>query len=226
MRSNPIKYEKDWLILCEGSSDQALLRELINRRQLPDFQVQHPFREDDGSGGWTKFGRFLLEQWRISQTFQDEVKAILVVADNDSNPQTRFGEIQGQIGSAGGFGVPNRPQEVARAAGFPDVVVLMLPMGGQAGCLEDLLLEAMYSKWNLRTEVNNYLSSTMARDWPTGKLAKAQVRCVLAATCRRNPDTPVSRVWRMSEEYHIPVDHHVFNELADFLRDFDTLLHS
>lgn len=221
-RSETIEFTKEWLILCEGSGDKAFFKELIRKRQLPDFQVQFPLREEDGTGGWTKYGRFLRDQ-KVNEGFRQNVKAIIITADNDDDPPGRFQEISRQIRQAG-YNAPNQPLELSRAQGQPDLVVMMLPTDGASGCLEHSLLRAAYSKWNIENAIDNYIGQTPANRWLPNKQAKARMQCLIATTCMQNPNTPLSFLWDRAEDYHIPVDHGSFNDLANFLNGFGAFL--
>ena len=189
----PIDFTKEWLILCEGSGDKAFLHELIRKRGLPEFQVQYPSWGTEVTGGWTKYGKFLKDQ-KVNEGFRQNVKAIIITADNDDDPRQRFQELCHQV-ELGGYRVPNQPLELVREVGQPDIVVVTLPMDGNPGCLEDSLLRAAYSKWPLENAINNYISQTPANQWSNNKQAKARMQCLIATTCKQNPNTPLGFLW-------------------------------
>jgi hypothetical protein len=224
VKHEPLIFEKPWLLVCEGAGDKAFFRALINHLGLTDFQVVFPKREADGTGGWTKFGKFL-DEIRDIESFK-KIRAVLLVADNDEDQTARFAQIQNQLRRAGGYGIPDRPQVVARVEGFPSLAVLMIPVDGSPGNLEHCLLEAAYSKWNLQQHLDQYINNTPANAWPVNKQDKARIQCVIATTCRQNPNTPLSFLWDRPDEYRIPVDHPCFQRLADFLRGFGALLNT
>jgi len=227
MRRNhlPIEFTKEWLIVCEGGADKAFFQELIQKRSLPDFQVQYPLRKGDVTGGWTKYAHFL-NDIKTNEGFIRNVKAILVTADNDDDPPTRFSEIQEQIRRAGGYGVPDAELQVARSAGtLPDIVIMMLPLNGTPGTIESCLLPSALSKWpELESPLEEYLRCSPANDWEDRKKAKMKMQCVLAATCRQDPNTSISLLWGRPEDYHIPVDHTCFDGIANILQDFGNII--
>jgi hypothetical protein len=91
-RAAPTEYARPWLILCEGESDKRFLQGLIDVRGLPqEFQVEHPGIEGD-SGGRSKFGAFL-RGISTSESFIENVRAVLVVSDNDDVPADSFREV-------------------------------------------------------------------------------------------------------------------------------------
>lgn len=216
---------KEWLILCEGKADKAFFRELIKKRGLPDFDVWFPLRKNDDSGGWTKFG-YWLNEIKTNEGFIRNTKAILVVADNDDDPATRFTEIQAQIRDGIGYGVPKTPLQATTSAGdLPQIVIMMVPLDGNPGNLETILIPAAYSKWpDLQTPLDEYLGQSPAREWEDRKKAKMRMQCILAATCKQDPNTPVSLLWTRPEDYHIPVECTCFDEIAAVLRNFAELL--
>ena len=220
-----IEFIKEWLIICEGGADKAFFAELIRRRSLPDFQIQYPRREGDDTGGFHKYGRFLNEI-QINEGFIQNVRAILVTADNDDDPATRFTEIQEQIRNVGGYGVPDLPLQVARSVrDLPNIVIMMMPPDGTPGNLESVLLPAAYSKWpGLQSPLTDYINSSPAKDWEPRKQAKARLRSIVSATCKQKPDTPYSLLWGRPEEYHIPVDHDSLDSIADILERFGDMI--
>lgn len=216
-------FDKDWLIVCEGGSDKAFLAELIRVRGLPQFNIYYPLRRGDDSGGWTKFNRFL-SGIQLLEDFKKATKAILVVADNDDDPPTRFGEIREKVQSAG-FNAPTEPLKVARTAGLPAIVILMVPMGGAPGNLETLLLPPALSRWTgLAAPLDAFLSGSPANDWEDRRKAKAKMRCVLASTCKQDPNTSLKYLWGRADEFHIPVTHPSLDPIANVLRDFGGII--
>jgi Protein of unknown function (DUF3226) len=221
----PLVFTKEWLILCEGSSDKAFFSHLISKRGLPDFQVTFPYGANEGTGGWTKFGNFLLGAPAV--TGFDLVRAIVIATDSDDNPNERFQAIQSEIRKAKGFGVPSNPLEVARSSGtLPVIVVLMILMNGQPGNLETLCLPAAYAKWpELKRPLDEYINQSPAKEWEQRKQDKVRIQCLIAGTCKQDPCTPLSWLWNdRSEEYHIPLEDDSFDEVAGFLENFGELL--
>jgi uncharacterized protein DUF3226 len=169
------EFEKPWLLLCEGDDDKKFFDRLIAARNLSDkFYVQFP-----GHGGRSCFGKYLDTVFQTSETFKTNVRAVLIVSDNDTNPHESFSEIQSELGKSGGYAVPSNERLVAKAPGFPDIVVLMIPIG-KSGNLETLCLEAAYDKWCLKSHLDLFISSTPSNTWGIGMQSKARLHTELA----------------------------------------------
>jgi len=224
-KGKPDAFTKEWVLYCEGSSDKAFFLALIKKHNLPDFQVRFPLGADEETGGWTQFGRSLHKAKPV--TGFEHVRAILIVTDNDDCPKERFEAIQEQLRiDAPGFGVPTRPLEAARSTcTLPAIVVMMLPLDGSNGNLETSCLISAYDQWpEMRAPIDSYTANTPAGQWDDLKQAKMRIQCIIAARCRQNPYTTLSRLWDKPEEYHIPLDHPSFNGIVSVLADFATLL--
>lgn len=181
--------QRPYVLLCEGVGDVRFFNRLFDVRGIGnDFTVRVPIINGEyAGGGRPQFGRYL-SSISVDQAFSDNVKALLIVSDNDSVPADSFAEVREQIRLAKTFALPDAEQTVARAKDSPAVVVLMLPIGAP-GNLESLCLEAAYSKWPLEAHLNTYVDNTPAKDWTLGKQAKMRMQTVLASINRRQPDT-------------------------------------
>jgi hypothetical protein len=218
------EFEKPWLILCEGEDDKKLIDRLIRARKLDDrFYVQFPGLKGN-TGGRSRFGAYLKTvASEASESFIKNVKAVLIVSDNDTNPKASFEEVQAELRKAGGFSVPPTERVVAKARGFPHVVVLMLPKD-VAGNIETLCVAAAYRKWPLGPHLDTLIANSPSKDWSIGKQSKTRLHTIIAATCATKPDTSFANLWNEREEFHIPLDHEAFNDLADFLNGFAELI--
>lgn len=225
MRRTPANtFEWPWLLLCEGESDKRFLDRLIESRGIAsEFYVQFPDRHGGNQAGRSLFGRYLNTVATTSESFMQNVRAVLVVSDNDDDPDKSLAEVQQQLRDAGGFGVPDDEKIVANAAGFPDTVILMIPFG-ERGNLETLCLSAAYAKWALEPQLDAFIAGTPAHEWAFGKQSKSRIQVTLAVTCETKPDTSFANHWLEREEFRIPLDHECFNDLVSFLSDFGTLL--
>ncbi len=126
------------VIVCEGQGDQAFFLNLIKTRGLPKFTVVFPNdKPDQGIPGGVDGFAGRLRALRAERGF-DKIEGIIVVSDNDSNPETSFARVQRQVTEACGYPVPTEPLEVARGASGPPITVMMLPRTGQPGNLETL----------------------------------------------------------------------------------------
>ncbi len=210
-----------WLILCEGQGDAAFLRHLIQKRGLPDFEIKHP--KEGEAGGKSAFGQ-RLDALKIQPGFE-KLSAVIVVSDNDDEPNSSFGEIQKQIQWAG-FAVPAEPLQIARGPNLPATVVVMLPWVKQPGDLEALCLRAAYDRWpDLKRCLDAYCRCAATDSWKPGKQFKMRLRCLLSAACEFDPNTSLVYAWSDQRRGNlIPLDHPCFSQLAEFLQRFDSYL--
>jgi hypothetical protein len=218
------EFDRQWLILCEGEADKRFLDRFIAARNIgADFHVQFPDRHNSNAAGRSLFGRYLKTVHEASETFLKNVTAVLVVSDNDDDPATSFAEVQTELGNAGGYAVPALEQTVGKAAGFPHVVILMIPPG-KPGNLETLCLAAAYDKWDIKAALDALVAAAPASDWGPSKQSKMRLQTMLASTCRHKPDTSFANVWLEAEEFHLPLEHASFDGLETFLRGFGALV--
>jgi len=217
-------FEKPYVLLCEGVGDERFYHGLFEKRQIgSEFHIRSPYKEGEYQGGITNFASDL-NNISTNESFLTSVKAVLVVADNDTDKQVSFAAIQSQIKLADGFGVPAQERIVAKSKNdLPSIVILMIPLG-LPGNLESLCLEAAYSKFGLKAELDTFVSSTPAKDWSVGKQAKMRMQTILAATNRKQPDAGFAGHWKSKEQFRVPVEHACFDDLANFLRDFPSLV--
>lgn len=217
-------FDRPWLVLCEGDSDKKLIDRLLIDRGIPDrdkFHVQFPDRKG-GRGGRSLFGSYLADLRETSQSFRDNVTAILIVSDNDKDPVVSLREVRDELKKAN-FPVPSTERGVRRGGSYPAVVILMIPKG-VPGNLETLCVQAVHHKWGLEAALNAFVAATPAAAWEIGPQSKMRMQVILAATCATNPATSLSYIWSEPAQYHFPLTHPAFDDLADFLRGFDALL--
>ena len=139
----------------------------------------------------------------------------MIAVDSDDSPTAAFEGVRRQIVELGDFPVPTSPFAIASANGLPDIVVMLMPFKG-TGCLETICREAAYSKWaNLKPAIEGLVTARGVESWPQCNRAKMEVRCLIATTCRKQPDVSLQDHWQRNEEFHIPVDHPVFDEIAN-----------
>jgi hypothetical protein len=217
-------FDKPYVLLCEGVGDERFYRRLFERRQIgSDFYIRAPYREGVYGGGITNFGSDL-NIIAVNQSFMDNVKAVLVVSDNDTDMAASLAAVQTELRKADGFGVPGSERTVAKSKnGLPPVVILMIPMG-RTGNLESLCLGAAYSKFGLQQPLDSFVSATPAQGWSIGKQAKMRMQTILSATNDKQPDAGFAGHWNSPEKFRVPLDHQCFDELVTFLTDFPTLL--
>lgn len=219
-----IEFERPWLILCEGDDDKQVIERLIVAHALDGrFHVTCPVLPGDRTGGRGKFGRWLSMTRNASETFRDNVNAVLIISDNDDDPENSFHEIKMGLTKTKGFGVPQTERAVARMPGYPDVVVMMIP-GGEPGSVETLCLRAAYNKWPIEAPLDAYVAATPANAWRPGKQSKMRVHALLAATCETKPSATLANHWQERVEFHVPLTDPAFADIVTFLRNFEAMI--
>jgi hypothetical protein len=215
-----ISISKPRILICEGAADKAFFEHLLSQRNLPQFDVFHPFELDGVASGNTGFRDFLRGLSLLLPSAN--ASGILLVSDNDLDPDGSFQKVRTQIQEADGFGVPATPLEVARSANYPPVVVMMLPRAGVPGALETLCLDAIYAaRPELKDCVDEYCDCTGTSGWNQIKQSKMRLESLMAAICQSRPATALKLAWSQKETI-IPLDRDVFDPIAEFLREFDT----
>jgi len=216
--------ERPWLVLCEGETDKRFLDRLISQRGLPnEFQIKYPDRKGNKLAGRSKFGPWLGVAYE-SLDFEANVRAVLIVSDNDSDPAKAFEEVQESLKNSDGFPIPPSERVVERKDGYPPVAILMVPHAAPGG-IETLCVAAAYSKWpHLQNPVEQFAAATPAAYWSPGKLSKMKLQSIIAASCVPRPDAGFSGHWWEKNEYHLPLDHAEFDDIATFLAGFRAMI--
>jgi hypothetical protein len=220
MKSEKEKFDKPWLLLCEGVGDERFFNRILKQEGLQDvFSVHRPSWE---SGGRSQFGKFLRDN-STNEDFISNVRAILIVSDNDIQPDKSFKEVQEELAKAKDFPIPDEEGKPARKAGNVTVVILMIPVG-KLGNLESICLESAYKKWDFKEHLDVFVTKTPAKDWDVGKQAKMRIHTILASTNYKDPDFGFARHWTADEKSVIPTDHDCFKEIVDFIKGFGELV--
>ncbi len=214
------------LILCEGEGDSAFFRHLIEERRLAGFEVHSPRKPLVSGGGRQRFGQ-LLTALKPIRGYR-ALTGIIVVSDNDDDPETSFGVVADQIAAAEGYARPEAPLTVIRAPEVAPVVVMMIPWTGEKGTLESLCLESASAEYSgIAACLDEYVRCTGADHWNLTKQLKMRMRCMLSASCERDPNTSLVHAWSGEGRGRlIPLDHGCFDRVADFLRGFDGFIAS
>jgi hypothetical protein len=218
------------MILVEGITDSSFFKELIKQRGLQNFEV--PWGEKDwgeakqgGIGGF----RMKLRALRIgSKSGIENFGLILLVGDNNGNPSGRFAEIQNEILEAEGFGIPQKPREIAASPGvdglgnpLPPISILMLPWDSVDGNLESLcFISAANTRPQYAQCIEDYLACFGTNEWEVSQLWKLRMRCLLAAACPGDPNTGLEHAWSSQKRRPsdlVLLDHPCFNQVADYL---------
>jgi len=205
------------IVVCEGASDDAFVRHLIDRRKLGAITVVYP--EAPEPGGRQGFGS-VLRTLRTLRGFET-VTGIIILSDNDADPTGSFSEVQEQIRTADRYGVPSKPEEWTTGRGTPPIAVYMLPRANVEGDLEQLCLTAARDQWpNILACADEFARCTGAENWPTNKRSKMLLRSVLSAVCRTDPNTSLVYLWSRGSagaDYEIQLTHRCFDEFVNFL---------
>src|SRR3990167_1593071 len=210
-----------YLILCEGGNDYAFFKALLRIRNIPDFQIAFPEYPDQHSDGRNGIGT-LLGGLIVKDGFSN-LQGIIVTSDNDDDQNASFRLIQDQIRQAGKYNVPARPFEVTKIKDLPSLIVLMLPWNDEPGNLETLCLRSACDKWpQLAACLEVYCQCSDVPTWTLTKQSKMRLRCLITATCKQDPNTSLSHIWERQEQFHIPLDHQCFDNIAKFLKNFAT----
>jgi hypothetical protein len=216
---------RPFLVLCEGEGDKRFLENLILFRHIPDeFQIRFPDRAQTGQGGRSKFGPWLSDVFAASESFRQNIKAILLMSDNDEVPADSFREVQDSLRRSDGFPIPQAEQTVERKQNFPPVSILMVPIGAP-GNLETLCERAYLDRWPaIRVPLDTFMAATPATGWNLGKQAKMRVQTIIASTCETRPEAGFVGHWRYDQQYHVPLDYLAFDPIDVFLRGFRGLV--
>lgn len=212
------------LIIAEGYDDAVFVTQLIRTpaRRLPPFDIWA--NEELGSvGGNTGFTRAIMAA-DMKRNF-DNVDDVVILADNDVDPNKSFISICNQIKNAKSTGnlskkwaVPATPG--VKMTGDPSVSIWMFPSAGQQGCLETLLWQAIRNQNGHAANVACVEAACRcsgADKWPLSKLDKAKVRVFLSLVCQDNPAVSFHNLWRDFPSL-IPMNQSAFTPFADFLR--------
>jgi hypothetical protein len=167
-------------IICEGLADQAFFMRLIHDRGLPDFDIP------DGKG--RSYFSEILRGLRAG-SHRTKLNALLIVSDNDDDPKRSFYEVQQQIQVATGYPVPEKPMEIAKVAGQPIVLIMMLPWTDTPGCLETLLkMIWQREQGSMKVCVDEFLTCAKVTEWEIQKRDKAAIQCFIAGSNREDPN--------------------------------------
>lgn len=219
-----IKLSAKHIVVVEGDADCAFLRALICQRGLQDFQVIAPGEVAQGAGGRAAFTH-VLNYLPIADDF-DRVEAILLLSDNDDDPDDSFREVVQAVQRAVEFGeprrkypVPTRPREKASGTS-PTIIVYMVPGPDQQGNLETWCLAAAKQTHSLLIECIDKLAICAdINTWSASRQAKAKVRSFVAVAHKERPEISLPKVWKDAPTL-FPVDSSAFDDLANFLSDF------
>src|SRR5262249_16806426 len=161
----------------------------------------HP-REGFDPGGRSGF-ESRLRGLRLQPGF-DSVRGVVVVSDNDQNPNASFQEARSLIHNAS-FSSPNNPY--AFAPGSPPVAVILIPAQNVNGQLETLCLTAISSAWPTQFHCAQTFATCIGIGaWANpNKRERATLRALISHICQRDPNSSLTHLWHDGREEVIPL---------------------
>jgi len=208
----PVEYSQPWLMIVEGVLDTIFFRHLLSFRLIQGIQVHEP---KDILDHQDRGGRECFSECLSAATTQTALKGVLMVSDNDTDPDASFRAVQSQIRQAG-MTAPATPLSIVDQSDGKKLAVMMLPWTSVAGCLETLCLSAAYDKWpDLKQPLGNYLQATPANDWETSPQSKMLFRCLTATGCRRDPNAGMRVLDKSPCDFSL--GHTCFDNMVNFL---------
>lgn len=226
-RRNNFSFEpnKPCLVLGEGPHDRAFFRALMRARHIGGYQTVCPNDLGIEGGGNTRWKEAL--NALVGTTGFETLRGLVIVADNDDNPNDAFTNVQQALHGAAEFTgppyrkfpVPNNPLDIQD--GPPAVSVVMMPGTGVRGCLENLTADVAYNAASaaIRTCVDDYCSCAGFNGLSESKKSKARLRSLIACGHHANPEISSAKVWNDCPGV-IPLNDHRFTSIADHLTSF------
>lgn len=207
------------LLLCEGPDDREFFNLLIQTRGLQRFRVKHNGTKHDLAGGNTKFRSGLEAYYELPGGLKKFDK-VLIVSDNDDDPQASFELVRGQAERFFGF-APNAPGQVMN--GPPIVMIQMIPENGKTGDLETLCIEAAKRTDNpMAGHVDTFAALARTENWASDtKKGEMWLRTNLAARCERDPFVTMRNVFTEPRyRFLLPLDDPSFDAISAVLDGF------
>jgi hypothetical protein len=210
--------------------DTQFFSYLIDERGLPSFQVA----SCGFVGGITRGGRDglshltnALDALPSIANFQN-LKAILIAADCDSNGPAVFTSIAGMINATAEISPGRRflppATELVKGPGDPVIVVMMLPWIGLEGALDTLCyMSAAAQNAAISACVDTFAHCAGADQWPATKQSKMKLRSLISAAHVQDPYLAPAWVWSERTQL-VPLAHGAFDQIANFLTGFPTLV--
>ena len=126
----------------------------------------------------------------------DVVRQVLLVADSDDDPNVTFDQLCQCIEEVGFGSAPAAPS--ASSPGDPSVTILLLPLSGAPGALEDDLRVTAEKgpHWRAVSGADRALEEFSAATWGAARRSKAWLRTFLAGACARDPGVTLSTALR------------------------------
>jgi hypothetical protein len=187
-----------------------------------DFSVRCTrTKHSDGCAGIDGLTETLLALEAVRSISPKPIKGVAIIFDSDDDPQKRFaGIIQAIKNAKLKYPLPDRLLEVK--PGDPAIAISLIPSIDRQGNLDELIYESLQvSHADLLDPVNRYCADTSTRtgDWAYGKKSRMKLRCMIAASHKKDPGIALSHFLKTSKT---PVDFRspCFDHIIDFLQDF------
>lgn len=225
---------ENYLLLTEGMHDTLFFTHLVAAKGLPPFQITSCGNIVGANGqrdGIDHLTGALNALPSIPGFATRPLEAILIAADNDSDPVASFAKVQRLINATADIRPGHRyvsPIAAQTKGGTdPIIVVLMMPWTLTPGALDTLCLSsASAERPVLAQHVDNFAKAAnvdVAHGWQVTKEHKMRLRSLLSAAHPTDPYIAPAYVWSDGTDL-VPLDNGAFDQVADFLRDFPTLL--
>jgi hypothetical protein len=211
------------LLMCEGHKDRLFFAQFIEHHGLPRFHIHDTAGPKSSKGGITKFA-MALRAFRGEHTkVWNNLKDVLLVADNDETPEENFAQLCAQIEQV--FGAGKAPTKALEAVAVQHlrITVMMIPWAGERGHLERLCVDAARAAdQRIGRNVDAFLDLIGADRWNNdSRYGKAWLRTNLAARCERDPFVPLGRVFdEPANQSLIPLGHPSFDKIKTVLAKF------
>ncbi len=181
----------DKLIISEGKGDEAFFKHLLETHGLSGFKILPRLK---GIAPGNVFDKMLRAIRTASE--HHNVKLVVIVADCDSEPERAFRKVAKQIRRAKGYAIPDKPREVANGTDVVSTSVLMLPWDDEQGALETVCFKvASRRRRKIGKCVRTFVECVGAAEWKPSQLSKLQLRCLMAASCKGDPNTGLQFAW-------------------------------
>jgi hypothetical protein len=203
----PEKRYEPRLVICEGHSDSNLLAALLREHHLSGAQIHVAKGRDNFTPP--------LRGARVQG-----YKAVLVVSDNDDNPQASFDAVCTHLRSAN-YPVPAAPREMVTSAGNPSISILMIPWDGTQGAIETLCLPALEETYANKVACLDEFCRCTGVDphWSATRRSEMRAECLLACTQTSEPKLGLGH---FVSRGNCPLNfrHHCFENVTEALRQF------
>ena len=189
-------------LLVEGNDQRNFFEAFIEHLSLDNIQIQN-FR------GVNELRGFLLVLVN-APGFHGTVQSVGIVPDAETSAQAAFQSVQSSLRNAG-LAAPSRPED--RTSSGPAVTVLILPGDNSPGMLETLLCQS-FTGTPEEACINAFFDCVQAI--PAVSISNPdKARAYAYLTTKSNPHHSVGMAAKQS---HWDLNHHVFNQVRQFLR--------